>query len=175
MKIYFQLFFFWHNFLTKTFLFGMMTSEVSITIHNYCFSHNISYLARQFVTPSLAAPHTARDSPDILYLFQPPRLARPGCIQLQINCFIRADQQDFIRGSDQLIVLFRYNNQIDNLLGLINPTTSKLDPYIYFDLLHQYLFSCTKVKQYLKNIDLGNLFHNKLSIHVMITVFREEN
>ena len=72
----------------------MMTSEVSITIHNYCFSHNISYLARQFVTPSLAA------------------LTRPEIVQI---FYIYSNLQGW-RGlavfSSRLIVLFVRTNRI---------------------------------------------------------------
>ena len=110
---------------------GMVTSQVSITIPNYCFSHNISYLPRQFVTPSLAAPLPV--IVQIFYiLFQPPNLVGlyPSSLPVfscrLIVLFVPTNRTLLISwGLDQLILLFKYNNNIDNLLGLINRTIAK--------------------------------------------------
>ena len=149
-----------------------MTSEVSITICNYCFSHNISYLPRQFVTPSLAAPLPV--IVQIFYiLFQPPNLAGlypsslPVFSDRLIVLFVPTNRTLVIScGSDQLILLFKYNNNIDNLLGLINRTIAK------YRFIFQFLLFKSDIGQIFK---VGNLFHNKLFIHVMITIFRDEN
>ena len=99
----------------------MVTSQVSITIPNYCFSHNISYLPRQFVTPSLAAPLPV--IVQIFYiLFQPPNPAGlyPSSLPVfscrLIVLFVPTNRTLVIScGWDQLILLYKYNNNIDNL------------------------------------------------------------
>ena len=128
----------------------MVTSQVSITIPNYCFSHNISYLPRQFVTPSLAAPLPV--IVQIFYiLFQPPNLVGlyPSSLPVfscrLIVLFVPTNRTLLISwGLDQLILLFKYNNNIDNLLGLINRTIAK------YRFIFQFLLFKSDIGQILK-------------------------